>query len=154
MYVFISVLICNVCLGQIQPRVEVPHGREGVDHAGAGRCHAGENHHVRARHVLLLWRTQLAQADQGVPPGLQQAGRPAAAARPLPHVADAAQCVTSNGLRSSPELYFLMCRRTPTCYHFTLNMFKIDIRIYFLKWLCDGRWLHCFPYVMIVLSIF
>lgn len=89
-----SVLMCLfICLGraQVQPGVEVPHGGEGVDHAGTGRGHAGEDHHLRARHILLLRRAQLAQADQGVPPGLQQAGGPAAAARALPHVAATAQ---------------------------------------------------------------
>lgn len=57
----------------------LPHGGKGVDNASARSGDAREDVDVRAWHVLLLRRAELAKSSQGVSSGLQQAGRPATA---------------------------------------------------------------------------
>lgn len=59
---------------QVQQGVEVPHGGESVDNAGAGHGPHRKDVHLRAGHLLLLRRAELAQGGEGVLLRLQQAG--------------------------------------------------------------------------------
>lgn len=62
---------------QVQPGLAVPQRGESVDDTSAWHGARAQNEHVGARHLLLLWRQQLAESGQGISPGVRQVGRSA-----------------------------------------------------------------------------
>lgn len=57
---------------KIQPGVEVPHGGESLDHAGAWHGTNGKDIDLRERDLLLLRRAELAEGSERILFGLQQ----------------------------------------------------------------------------------